>query len=132
MKPNQRHMQLAEKLKSMHISRPSFDNIPKYNFETIKKGIACASCHSLHVHLIGCTKFQKICCKACGQLEEVDASVLRAVKEYKLLFPEKKVTTPLIMEWCDVVKSKKTIKRILSRNFKLLGHAKHSYYIEDI
>ncbi|MDG5786645.1 nuclease-related domain-containing protein [Evansella sp. AB-P1] len=128
VKPNQRHMQLAEKLKSMHISRPSFDNIPKYNFETIKKGIACASCRSLHVHLIGGTKFQKICCKTCGHLEGVDVSILRAVKEYKLLFPDRKVTTSEILQWCGLFKSKKTILRIMTKYFNKVEKNRYSYF----
>ncbi len=54
----------------------------------------------------------------CGHQELVTDAVLRNVCEIKLLFPSMKITTNLIFDWCMVIESKRTIKRILVKNYK--------------
>ncbi|MCM3764865.1 hypothetical protein [Neobacillus niacini] len=52
-------------------------------------------------------------CADCGAEEAVDAAVLRSVRELIMLFPEIKITTSLLHEWCGGMVSRKTIRRIL-------------------
>ena len=64
----------------------------------------------------------------CGHEELLEAAVMRSVKEFKLLFPTKKVTTNVIYEWCNVVKSKKRIRKILGKNFTKAGVHQWTFY----
>ncbi|WP_102274803.1 nuclease-related domain-containing protein [Cytobacillus massiliigabonensis] len=123
-KLNEKHNRMADKLILHHIQDPPFNQLPSYKYEEMHKGITCVNCTSITVSNMG-----KICiCHKCGFEEAVEAAVMRSVEEYKLLFPEKKVTTNIIHEWCKVVKSKKRIRRILSENFKIMGVRQWTYY----
>jgi hypothetical protein len=73
----------------------------------------------------------KLTCQKCGQIEDVDDAVMRNVKQFQLLFPERRITTNGIHEWCGEIVSKKTIRRILSKNFKLMNQSKLSYFIDN-
>jgi hypothetical protein len=53
---------------------------------------------------------------------------MRNVEEFKVLFPEWKITTNGIQEWCQIVESKKMIGRILKRNLKSMGYGQWSFY----
>lgn len=125
VKLNQRHHQLAQKLASFHIVESPYSRVPSYSFDKLKKGNFCLKCSALYTD-IGKGLF---ICGNCGCIEEVDDAVLRSVKDYMLLFPDRKITVKDIYEWCGGSVSKKTILRILSNNFLLLRHSKQSYYI---
>ncbi|MEY2195868.1 hypothetical protein AB7942_24505 [Neobacillus sp. BF23-41] len=45
-----------------------------------------------------------------------------------LLFPDLKITTNLVHDWCRVVGSRKTIRRILMQNYKSVGERQHRYF----
>lgn len=74
-------------------------------------------CTSFSIYVSG----RNFICKDCGYQEIVADAVIRAVKEFKLLFPEQKITTNVIHDWCKVVNSKKRIKRILETHYKIVG-----------
>ena len=121
---NKKHIKLADTLISHHIEDSPFKQLPSYEYEQLQKGITCGSCTSISVSIEG-----KLCvCRECGNEEAVEAGVLRSVKEFKLLFPERKITTNAIHEWCKIVNSKKRIQRILNKNFTLLGVHQWAYY----
>ena len=116
-KLNRRHRILADKLISLHMNDSPFKLLPSYDFDQLQKGITCAKCTSFSISVEG----RKCVCKECGYEEVVATAVMRNVKEFKLLFPTRKMTTNVIHEWCKVVKSKKRIRRILEKNFKIVG-----------
>jgi hypothetical protein len=122
VKLNKRHFQLAKQLEDLHIIESPYPKLPPYNFEKLKKGMTCRDCSTF---LTDTT----LICKNCGCIEEADAAVLRSVKEFTLLFPDRKITTNDIYEWCGGIKSKKAIRRVLSRNYKLIGHRTSSHYV---
>ena len=72
---------------------------------------------------VKCTSFsisvegKKCVCKDCGHEEMVATALIRNVNEFKLLFPNRKITTNVIHEWCNEVKSKKIIRKILEKKF---------------
>jgi hypothetical protein len=47
------------------------------------------------------------------------------------LFPETRITTKLVHEWCGGIISKKKTRKILLKKFVLLGHGKYSYFVND-
>lgn len=121
-----RHYDFADKLLSLHLKESKNMKIPPYSFEQVGKGFLCGMCSSITTYLNG----GFIICKKCGCMEEVDAAVLRAVDEFKFLFPNLLITTNIVHVWCGGVVSRKTIRRVLMKNFKLLGYAKSSHYVD--
>lgn len=125
VKLNKRHIQLAEQLVSLHIIESPYTFLPDYNYGQLKKAINCSQCYSFFTEFTG----ETLVCSQCGCKEDVESAILRSVKEFKLLFPDRKITTNGIYDWCGGVKSKKTIRRILSKHYKLVGHGKSSNYV---
>ncbi|MBD8069095.1 nuclease-related domain-containing protein [Bacillus sp. PS06] len=121
------HSKLAQQLLSLNIIESPYSRLPEFDFDTLDKGISCTSCQSLDTFLVK----TKLICKHCGCKEDYSSAVLRSVDEFKLLFPNLKLTTNQIHEWCNTSKAKKTIRKILANNFKKRGRSVSSYY-EDL
>jgi hypothetical protein len=121
---NNIHKKLADKLVSLHQTESYFKQVPHYDYLGIKKGITCKVCRSFSVSVKG--KF--VVCGECGFEELVGDAVLRCVGEFKLLFPELKITTAAVHEWCKIVESKKRISRILESKYKISGVHQWSFY----
>lgn len=119
------HKKMAEKLISLHIKKSPFERVPEYHFSELKKGITFACCDSFVSGVVE----RKLVCDKCGFEEDLEAAVLRGVEEYVFLFPDRRITTVSIYEWCGVVLSKRSIRRILIRNLKLVSFSKYSYYV---
>ncbi|WP_433748287.1 nuclease-related domain-containing protein [Falsibacillus pallidus] len=121
--------QIAQKIVSHHMKKSRFTRLPAYQFDQLRKGIVCCNCGSIATRLV---HKNALGCDDCQSKEEVDAAVLRSVQEFRLLFPERMITTTDIYEWCKVIESKKCIRRILSSHFQLIGKGKASSYIERV
>lgn len=121
---NGEHKILADKLISQHIEDSPYKQLPSYEYEQLQKGITCEKCKSFSVSVAG----KKCFCEECGHEEEVAAAIMRSVKEFKLLFPNQRITTNIIHEWCQVVESKKRIRKILSKNFDIVGVHQWAFY----
>ncbi len=103
---NEKHRWLADKIIFHHIEDSPIKLLPSYKYEQLQKGITCDNCTSISVFING-----KICiCQECRYEESVETAVMRNVKEFKLLFPEKKVTTLLRFTYVilDFISSKTT------------------------
>lgn len=120
-----RHKLLADQLISMHKTYSPYTRLPPYTYNGLQKGFICAVCHSL---ICSMERREKIVCETCGHVETVDSAVLRSVEELLLLFPDMKITTNIVYEWCRVIESKKQISRILKQNYTLIGFGQWSYY----
>ncbi|WP_040203944.1 nuclease-related domain-containing protein [Neobacillus jeddahensis] len=116
-KLTRRHKSIAEKLVSLHQNESLYKKLPPYNYESLRKGLNCSVCYSFMVFV----EDKKLVCDLCGHQESVDTAILRAVEELKLLFPGEKITTNGVHEWCQVVDSKKTIRRVLKQNYSSIG-----------
>ncbi|MGG1675589.1 nuclease-related domain-containing protein [Neobacillus sp. NRS-1170] len=114
---NGKHEKLADKLISLHIEEPPYPRLPPYHYNQMRKGVTCALCNSFSIFVRG----HKCVCGDCGHEELVEAAVLRCVEELRLLFPEMKITTSAVLDWCQVFESRKRISRILGKNFKIIG-----------
>ena len=125
-KLNREHTFLAEKLRSLHIERSPYQTLPSYDFEQLQKGISCRACSSLATVIVG----SRCVCKACGENESIETAVIRNVKEFQFLFPDRKITTNMIHEWCKIVESKKRIRTFLNKHFQIVGVRQWAYYVE--
>lgn len=123
-KINQKQRLLAEKLVSLHIKDSPYTRLPKYNYSMVRKGHTCKKCSSFTITVVG----RKCICEECGHVENIEAAVLRNVNEFKLLFPEEKITTNVIHDWCQVITDKRRINRILKKNFNIVGVHQWSFY----
>lgn len=119
------HKQLANKLASLHLNESPFQQLPTYRYDMLKKGIICATCRSFALVFVG----RNCVCKECGHVENARAAILRSIWEYKLLFPDRKVTTVNIHDWCQIIDSKKRIKRVLDEHFEIVGVRQWAYYV---
>ncbi|WP_171051750.1 nuclease-related domain-containing protein [Alteribacter natronophilus] len=117
--------QLAERLSCMHLKKSPYFRLPEYKYEKLKKGICCAECGSIH------TSFGNriyLLCDSCSFRESYEKGILRSIGELKTLFPDKKLTTNLIQEWCQVF-SKVAVRSVLGRNFTKCGNKRGAYYV---
>ncbi len=119
-----KHKMIAEKLLSLHMPQSPFTQIPTYEYEHLKKGISCAECCSFLTTVEG----RSCVCVGCGHKESVTSAVLRSVGEFRMLFPEKKIITTRIVEWCGVVGSRKRVQRILETNLTTEGKKRGKVY----
>lgn len=124
LKPTKKQKDLANKLSSLHITESPFSQLPTYEYQELRTGIICSKCKSFSVEALG-----KYCfCEICEEKELIEEAILRSVKEYKLLFPNAKITTVGIYDWCDGISSKKTISRILERNFNKVAARRWTHF----
>jgi hypothetical protein len=118
------HKKIGAQLVSMHLPKNPNSKIPPYEYEQLKKYILCSSCFSFMTY----DGDRKVFCEKCHCEEHVDSAILRSVEELKLLFPDKKITTNLVYDWCGGIGSMKKIGRILKQNYQMLGFGQWTYY----
>jgi hypothetical protein len=123
-KLNDGQKKLAHRLISLHQIKNPFSLAPKYNYEQLQKNLFCKFCYSFLVTFQNHT----LVCGKCGGHETVEEAILRNVREFQLLFPERKVTTSGIYEWCNIDLSKKTFRRVLNKNFTAFGKTSDCFF----
>lgn len=114
-------------LLSKPLAESPYNRKPDYTFEQLQKGIYCKCCHSFDISF----NTKTIVCDKCRFREDMESAVLRNVEEFRILFPEKKITTSVIYEWCKIITSTKTIRNILSINYKFMNLTKGNYYLVE-
>ncbi|MEK4280853.1 nuclease-related domain-containing protein [Cytobacillus sp. FSL R5-0377] len=122
-----RNMKLAEQLNARCLKENPYMRKPEYNYTQLRKGVPCDSCSSFLTSLTQ----GYLTCGECGLKEKADTAIIRCVNEYKVLFPDRKITTKTIVDWCGGAFSEKTVRRVLSRKYIIQGHGKYSYYTEQ-
>lgn len=122
------HRQLAEHLLKMHLPHSPYAREPHFQYQHLQKGILCPLCHSFMTR----KNVLKTVCEKCGYVEGLDASIIRSTEELKLLFPDMRITRALVQEWCRVIDSSKTIRRVLAQNFTQKGSKKQRYYVDKL
>ncbi|QED49849.1 nuclease-related domain-containing protein [Cytobacillus dafuensis] len=122
-----RHQKLAKHLVSIKLKDSPYTRLPDYCYDQLEKGISCGGCNTLMDDIDA--KEEILECKKCGNKEDVPAAILRSVREFSMLFPDKKITTNTIYEWCKGIRTKRTLQRILSQNLNLIGFGRPSFYI---
>lgn len=124
------HMRFAEKLASLHITQNPYSRLPAYTYEELEKGIVCrGGCGCLDLED---SNRHTLICKKCGFVEGKESAILRSIEEFRFLFPEKRITVDVIYNWCKVIKSKKIIQKLLSKNFDLVLFGRGSYYVDKM
>ncbi|MDQ0233525.1 nuclease-related domain-containing protein [Metabacillus malikii] len=110
-KLNHQHKQIYDLLMEMHLPESPYNRLPSYQFDQLEKGILCVSCYSIQTII----KLRGIFCEKCGYVETIDHGIMRSVAEFNLLFPDMKITTNHIHNWCNIVNSKKRLEEFYSK-----------------
>lgn len=119
----QAQSKLVSWLKQQQMKK-DFSNLPKYTLENLTTGIFCEHCLGKMTR-----HSQKVMyCRACEQYEDLEATLLKSINQFAILFPNKKIRTDRIYQWSGKSISRNTILRILKKNFKLINLGRHSYF----
>nr|WP_309507439.1 nuclease-related domain-containing protein [Sediminibacillus dalangtanensis] len=120
-----KHKKLADQLTDISKTDSPYTQITFYDYDRLRKGITCFRCHSFSVYVVK----RECVCNDCGFMESLQTAVLRTVKEFEVLFPDVKITTNIIHDWCQIVTSKQRIRRLLASNYKMVGVHQWAYFI---
>jgi len=118
------HRKLAQALIALNQTKNPYEKLPEYSYEQLQKGMFCKKCKTL----LFVTERNNFVCGKCGEQEKVSDAILRNVEEYKFLFPERKVTSSNIQDWCRTKLHRKTISRILGKHYAIIGNTRSTYY----
>jgi len=124
-KLTQLHKRMVKKLEELHITESPYERLPEYNLRQLKRGICCHKCRSFMIRV----SYKKLSCVECGYKESIDSGVMRSVVEFSTLFPENKITTSAIHDWCAVIGTKERIRTVLSKYLSFVANGRYSYYI---
>ena len=120
-----KHHSIAQRLiEETQKKLPYHRQLPFYDFEELKKGLSCSRCGSFD--LKNTTKLSQ--CLVCNNITSVNDIVLSQVKAFKILFPDKLITSNNIYDWCDGMLPKRRITAILNTAYKRKGHSKATHY----
>lgn len=116
---------LGKRLSEMNKQEVPFQKqLPPYEYEQLRKGVKCPQCNNFNVALT-----QRSCsCLTCQKQTAIQSCILYAIDEYKLLFPQKKLTTQNLFNWMGGEVSKYKIGNTLGNHYKKIGTSKARYY----
>ncbi|MBT2677918.1 NERD domain-containing protein [Bacillus sp. ISL-35] len=123
-KLDESHQKLAQTLLSLHQIKNPFSTLPNYKYEQLEKRMHCRQCGSLNTEV----DHYDLVCGKCGTHERIEKAILRHIEEIKVLFPEMKITTQNVYDWCNGKVSKRTFLRVLKKNYKAVGKTKDVYF----
>ncbi|MER2063188.1 MAG: hypothetical protein ABS873_00930, partial [Alkalibacterium sp.] len=119
------HRWLAEKLLDLDKRHTPYEKeLPTYDFQTMKKQLNCPVCGSQNVKLTQ----RSSCCRDSQHLSSLDSLCLSTIADLRSLFPDKKLTTALVYEWCGGRIGNKRVRQVLKRHFKQKGRTTPTYY----
>lgn len=120
------HNYLANKLiRENKEEVPYQKQLPEYKLSDLKQGLYCPGCSSEAITL---TK-QRAHCKRCNLNMKIDEIVMAHINEFKLLFPDEKVTCKKIHLWCGERIYHRKIRTVLINQFEKIGNTSSRYYI---
>lgn len=122
-KPNAEQHKLANALVNLH--DPEYPcKMPEYSFDKLRKGIPCPKCGTLAEIFKG--HYQT--CANCGQRMNVKRGIKASIEEFRILFPEEKIITSRMLEWCGSG-DKACVYRVLKEEYQAIGKNSGRYYV---
>lgn len=116
---------LANKFIKLHETEvPNERQLPYYSYDDLKKGLSCKLCGSFNLLLT-----QRACyCKTCFHKSSVEEVIMNNIEELQFLFPELKITTTNVSEWCGNPVHFRKVRKILKDNFIAVGATSNRVY----
>ncbi|MEN8700468.1 nuclease-related domain-containing protein [Bacillus infantis] len=121
----QSHSNLAQKLLSLHMAEDPYPRSYHYSYEKLKKGIICPHCRGFYQQI----QHSFLLCGVCGERQTLEDAILGAAEEIKLLFAGTAITTPLLLDWCRIIKDRRTIQRVLMKHFRIERRGRATHYL---
>jgi hypothetical protein len=90
----------------------------------MKKGVPCPNCGTLKDTFRG----QHQICDECGKKINMNEAIRTGISDFRLLFPDGKITTSRITDWCGVGDQNR-ISNILKSEFQVMGKNRGRYFI---
>lgn len=119
--------ELGDKLLYLHLTENRYIQVPEYTFEELKKEVLCPQCR-LNLKI---KNRRTAYCPSCGFSALNTRIISEEVQAYVLLFPEQKLTTAVIYEWCGRLFPKRTIQRVLANDYTESGTRKGTHYLQN-
>lgn len=120
-----RQQKLATYLTEQQILNSPLQQLPNFHYKDLRKGIVCTFCG----RFLNALNKANLICIPCAKKESMESAVCRSVIEFMTLFPNKKVTTSAIHDWCHVIESKKTIRRLLKKHLHQIGRKRAVHFV---
>lgn len=122
-RPTAEQKRLAKALANLH--EPNYPSkMPEYHYEQLRKGMPCPECGSLAETFKG--HFQT--CSNCGQRMNVKAIIRTSIEDFRILFPEEKITSGRMLDWCGSGDQDR-IYRVLKADRSYIGKNRGRYYL---
>lgn len=118
------HYRWAKELCKLHHKNYRDPKWPVYSYDELAKGLACPCCGSLQMVPVDYSVF----CGTCGQKTKTTTAILKTIKDFELLFPEEKLTTARIRDWCGGIPHD-SIYRVLKQHYIQTGTINQVYYL---
>ena len=115
---------LADSLIRMHNPRYFAEELPTIDYGKLRKDLFCLACGSA-VRLDG---IKSVFCPVCRKRERTTKTIAHNIEKFRLLFPDEKVTTPRMAEWCGM-ENKDRVYRVLCNNFQAVGKGHGRHYV---
>lgn len=116
---------LAQKLvKENKETVPYQKQLPDFEYKKLKKNIYCGTCGE---NAVTVTRKRSYCDK-CKNHQGLDKTILEQIEEYKLLFPNEKMTVQRLHDWCGYKISPRRLRRVCSNYYQKVGTTSNSYY----
>ncbi len=117
---------IANHLASIHVTTSSYEKLPVYNYDELRKGLMCnVACGGI---LENYSK-RTFICPTCQQTKNIHHAIYQNIKEFHLLFPEREITTGIIHDWCNFVVSRPSIRNVLKMYLKPITKGKYTHYV---
>ena len=123
-RPNAEQQRIADILVKLHKQDYPARKMPKYRFEDLRKGLGCLSCNALMSSFAG----HYMHCPGCGERMNVKRLIKNSIDDFRILFPDKKVTTNRMSDWCGSG-DKDRIYRVLKENYQAKGNNHGRHYV---
>ena len=120
------HQGIYEKLMRRRLVKSKYDQPIVVEYDTLAKGITC-KCGGW----MKSTTRMKVLCETCGAHENNESAIMRMTEHFIAVFPDRTLTATEIYYWVDGEISKRTITRILGRNFDSKGTTRGRHFLYE-
>jgi len=115
---------LADTLIRMHNPRYFAEELPAIDYGKLRKDLFCLACGSA----VRPDGIKSVYCPVCRKRERTTKMIAHSIEEFRLLFPDDKVTTPRMAEWCGM-DNKDRVYRVLRNNYQAVGKGHGRHYV---
>lgn len=100
---------LAEQLTSRHKENTSFRKPIAYTYDQMNKGVNCPQCMKMMIRVTQ----RMLHCRSCSFLGHNKQMLLFNIRQFQHLFPNEKLTSSIIYDWCGGLFSLSSIRGVL-------------------